>query len=107
MEGLAPSDRAREDIVRDIREQLGVEQVTGRISVEPDVAFSPWLDQWQPLLAGLGESVFGVTINDQSVLLTGTVENTDAVSDLDRQLETLFPERNIINWAVARESLEQ
>ena len=103
VEGLLPSASARDNLLQDIRESLGIEQVLGHISVEPDVAISPWLENWRELLGSLSGHVFGVTIDEGAVLLTGSVTDDDLARQLDRQLSTLFPDKNRINWVTTRE----
>ena len=99
--GLLPTVAARKKLVDDIRQELNVQQIIDLTSIEPDVARSPWLENWNTLLASLPRTVLGVTIDDSSILVTGNVESQQIIDDVNVQLSTLFPESEQLNWLTA------
>jgi len=99
--GILPTVQAREQLLRQTKIGLGISSITDLTSIEPNVAHSRWMDRWSDLLDIIPDSTFGISVNDKSVLLTGTMQSEDAINDADIQLERLFPDLKKLNWITA------
>lgn len=98
LNGTLPSIKARQQLVRDIKKYLGVHSIMDFISIEPNIAHSAWLTKWPLLLESLPESVIGITIDDDSLLVTGVVDTDSQFTRIEQQLGILFPDTNRLNW---------
>ena len=95
--GRLPNHRSRENLISVLERTLGVEQVEDFINIEPNIAFSPWLEQW-PRLSQMPRSVFGLTVADNTVFVTGQVASWAEQQAVVGTLTTMFPEMQLINW---------
>ena len=95
--GRLPNHRSREILISVLEQTLGVERVEDFINIEPNIAFSPWLDQW-PRLSRMPRSVFGLTVADNAVFVSGQVASWAEQQSVVENLSTMFPEMRLINW---------
>jgi len=98
LSGTLPSLSSRQKLTEDIKMLLGVHSIVDLVSIEPNIAHSDWLNKWPKLLAELPESVIGITIDDDSLLVTGVVDSDSQFTQIDRQLSILFPDTERFNW---------
>lgn len=96
--GRMPGIRARANLIETLKEQLGVTELEAFISVEPNVAFSEWLDRWSVLTPAIPDSAFGLTVADNAVMVSGDAKNKAAHFAVANSLHTMFPDMRIINW---------
>ncbi len=101
LNGTLPTNKSKQQLIADIKEILGVHNVVDLASIEPNIAHSDWLGKWSALLAGVPRSVIGITIDDESLLITGVVESASELTTIDQQLRILFPDTNRLNWITA------
>ena len=95
--GRLPNHRSREILISVLEQTLGVERVEDFINIEPNIAFSPWLEQW-PKLRQMPRSVFGLTVADNAVFVSGQVASFAEQQAVVGTLSTMFPEMQLINW---------
>ena len=95
--GRLPNHRSREILITVLEQTLGVERVEEFINIEPNIAFSSWLDQW-PRLSRMPRSVFGLTVADNAVFVSGQVASWAEQQSVVETLNTMFPEMRLINW---------
>ena len=96
--GILPSSTSREKLFASIRRILAVTEITDLTSVEPDVAIGTWMSNWDKLLGSLPGKVLGLTIDENSVLVTGNAVNIEQMNKLDNSLTSLVPELEHLNW---------
>ncbi len=96
--GRLPSHRARVDLLAAMEEALGVEQIDEFINIEPNIAYSRWLNRWFMLFSTMPETVFGLTVSGDGVMVSGQVSSTSHGQDIERALGSIFPNLRQVNW---------
>jgi hypothetical protein len=96
--GRLPSHRARVDLLAAMQAALGVEQIDEFINIEPNIAYSGWLNRWPVLLPVMPESVFGLTVSADGVMVSGQISSARQEHDIERALGSIFPGLRQVNW---------
>ncbi len=96
--GRMPGIRARANLISTLKEQLGVTELESFISVEPNVAFSEWLDKWAVLTPAIPDSAFGLTVAENAVMVSGDTKSRASHLAVANSLNTMFPDMRIIDW---------
>lgn len=96
--GILPSSASREKLFRAVRRILSVREIIDLSSIEPDVAIGTWMSNWEKLLSSLPGKVLGLTIDQNSVLVTGNAVSVEQLKKLDSSLTSLVPELEHLNW---------
>ncbi len=99
--GVLPTMKSKQQLVADIKDSLGVHDVVDLVSIEPNIAHGDWLIKWPELLANLPQTVIGISIDDNSLLVTGHTQSADQLAQIDRRLDKLLPNQNRLNWMTA------
>ena len=100
--GRLPGERARKSLINAMRSALGVDQIEDLISIEPNVAYSPWLEKWSILFPIMPASVFGLTLSEKGVFVSGEVDNELDHNAIDRALASIFPDAQRVNWLTVK-----
>ncbi len=95
--GRLPNHRSRENLLTALQQSLGVDQVEDFINIEPNIAFTPWLEQWS-ILKQMPRTVFGLTVADDGVFVSGQVSSWAEQQSVTRALESVFPDMQFTNW---------
>ncbi|MGI9319544.1 MAG: hypothetical protein ACR2QW_19605, partial [bacterium] len=95
--GRLPNFRSRENLLTALEQIFAVDQIEEFINIEPNIAFTPWLEQW-PTLKQMPRSVFGLTVAEQGVFVSGQVSSWAEQQSVVEALETMFPEMQLVNW---------
>jgi hypothetical protein len=95
--GRLPNQRSREDLITALKQTLGVDQIEEFINIEPNISFAPWLDHW-PRFKQMPRSVFGMTVADNGVFISGQVSSWAEQQSVVEALHSMFPEMQLINW---------
>jgi len=98
LSGRLPTWKSHKNIIEQINNLLGVEEIKDLTSIEPNIAHSEWLGKWPNLLGTLPTGAVGVTIDERSILLTGNVDTDRQWRRLNHNIEKLFPNQNRRNW---------
>ena len=101
LNGVLPTMKIKQKLIRDIKQNLGVYEVTDFITLEPNVSRGDWVDKWAKLLSEMPRSALGISINDDNVLLTGNVADNKQLEDIEKLLDLLFPAKKHMNWLTA------
>jgi hypothetical protein len=96
--GRLPNQRSRVALLDAMREELDIQNIEDFINIEPNIAFSPWLDNWSMLLPVMPPSAFGLTVSGNGVMVTGPVSNNAEKSDVIRALDAMFPDMQSEDW---------
>jgi hypothetical protein len=67
-------------------------------TIEPGIAFSPWLERWSVLLPVIPSTPFGLTIGADRVLVSGVMGSESAHGSMERALESMLPEKSLVDW---------
>ncbi len=95
--GRLPNHRSRENLLTALQQTLGVDQVEDFINIEPNIAFTPWLEQWS-ILKQMPRTVFGLTVADDGVFVSGQVSSRAEKQSVTEALESVFPDMQFTNW---------
>ena len=95
--GRLPNHRSRENLISSLKQVLGVEQIEEFINIEPNISFAPWLEHW-PMLKQMPRSVFGLTVAENGVFVSGQVSSWAEQQSVVESLHSMFPEMQLINW---------
>lgn len=96
--GRLPSPASKALLLDMLREGLGVTAIEDLITLEPGIAFSPWLERWPVLLPVLPETPFGLTIAGDRALVSGQVPSRTAHDALVRALASMLPGMALVDW---------
>ena len=69
--------------------------------MEPGIFYAPWLQQWDDILRQLPQKIIGLSINADSVLITGNLESEAQRKALESRLASAFSEYRLLNWTTA------
>ena len=103
--GRLPNQRSRNSLIAAMQQQLDSTQIEDFISIEPDVAFSSWLDNWAMLLPVMPAYAFGLSVNGEGVLVTGPVKDQNEQESVMRAISAMFPSLEAQNWLTVNEDL--
>lgn len=101
--GRMPGIRARADLLSRFERELGVTQLESFVNVEPNIAYSDWLDKWSILIPVMPESSFGLTVAGSAVMVSGQTRNKSAKSALLAAIGSMFPDMRIVDWLTVAE----
>ena len=96
--GRLPNQRSRVELLEAMGEKLGIQNIEDFINIEPNIAFSPWLDHWSMLLPVMPPSAFGLTVSGNGVMVTGPVSSDAEKNDVLRALNAMFPDMQSEDW---------
>ncbi len=96
--GRMPGLKTRSLMLDSLENTLGIDDLESFISVEPDVTFSPWLEQWPTVARVIPTSAFGLTIADNAVIVSGDAGNKGTHRAIIHTLEGIFAGMRIIDW---------
>ena len=69
--------------------------------MEPGILYAPWLQQWENILHHLPQNIVGLSINADSVLITGNLESVAQRTALESRLASVFSDSRLLNWTTA------
>ena len=98
LNGRLPSPASRALLLDTLREGLRVTALEDFITLEPGIAYSPWLERWPALLPVLPDSPFGLTISGERALVSGEVPSRADHGTLIRALESMLPGMTLVDW---------
>ncbi len=102
--GRLPSQRARADLLAVMEGILEVDQIEEFINIEPNIRYSRWLDRWTMILPVLPHNIFGLTISQDAVLVSGQADSPAHGERIERALGSMFPNMRQVNWLTASPS---
>ena len=100
--GRLPGESARRKLLSALQQSLGVKQIEDLISIEPNVAYSRWLDRWPSLLPVMPQSVFGLTMSGSGAFVSGEVINRASEEKITRAIAEIFLDGQQVNWLTVR-----
>jgi len=99
--GTLPSVKIKQLVLADIARILGAASIVDLISVEPGILYTPWLQQWEDILHQLPRKTVGLSINADSVVVTGNLDSEEERADLELGLALVFSDSRLLNWTTA------
>lgn len=96
--GRVPAQGIKNDLLASLRQSTELMQIEEFITVEPNVAFSPWIERWLTLMPALPKSAFGLTVAADSVLVSGQVGDEAEKQFVNDALSTMFPGMAYVDW---------
>ncbi len=96
--GTMPTLKSKSRLIEQLKTTLEVNTVRDLISTEANVSHGDWQHKIIELAGYLPASVYGITIDPDNIMLTGSVEDNFAWQNLDLTLARLFPDRQRLNW---------
>ncbi len=96
--GVLPNQYSRRNLIQAMRKQYHLEHIDEFVSVQPNIAFEHWIQDWPYLLSVLPTTAVGLSIDANAVLVSGLVRDQAAFEQLEQRLLALFPQRRLVNW---------
>ena len=96
--GRLPSPRSRAALIETLERGMEVAAIEDFTTIEPGIAFSPWLENWSMLLPALPGTPFGLTIDGQRALVSGIMSDQPARAALGDALESMLPDIVLVDW---------
>ena len=96
--GRLPSEISRIKLIEAIKNSLGAHQVESFINIEPNIYQSSWLEDWDKLFSILPKTIFGLTVSEGGVLISGDVADEASRQFIGQALTTVFGDMVTINW---------
>ncbi len=96
--GRLPSPHSRARLLEALATDGQAERVEDLTTIEPGIAFSPWLERWPTLLPAMPDAPFGLTIAGDRALVSGIMPTETARIGLGRALDAMLPGIELVDW---------
>jgi len=96
--GRLPALGIKNDLLASLNASDNIGQIEEFISIEPNVAFSPWIERWLTMMPALPKTVFGLTVASDSVLVSGQVADDSEKQFVNDALASMFPGMTYVDW---------
>ncbi len=98
LRGEVPTLFVKNKIEIETRKLLGKSEIINEIKVKPRIAESDWIKRWSELLGLLPTGISGLTVGDNSILITGKIDHPDKNESINQRIKALLPYAQINNW---------